>query len=159
MLFLDLDRFKLINDSLGHAAGDKLLITVAERLRRCVRGGDMVGGNGPFPSGGEDTVSLGHTVARLGGDEFTVVLEGLRRRRRRAGSRTNFAGTGQTDGTRRAADPRRRQHRHRPRHRQALLRRPELLADADKALYQAKAAGRGRTQSSSPKCESPGARA
>jgi diguanylate cyclase (GGDEF)-like protein/PAS domain S-box-containing protein len=66
VMFLDLDRFKHINDSLGHTAGDALLKSVAARLGSCLRGGDAVGRNA-------DEVSM----ARLGGDEFTVLLSRL----------------------------------------------------------------------------------
>jgi diguanylate cyclase (GGDEF)-like protein/PAS domain S-box-containing protein len=68
VLFLDLDRFKVVNDSLGHTAGDQLLLGVAQRLRASVRGEDISGSL-------EGSAS---TVARLGGDEFAVLVEGIR---------------------------------------------------------------------------------
>ena len=69
LLFLDLDNFKRINDSLGHSAGDLLLREVAKRLSRCVRESDLVA-HYVEPNSQID-------VSRLGGDEFTVVLNQL----------------------------------------------------------------------------------
>jgi diguanylate cyclase (GGDEF)-like protein/PAS domain S-box-containing protein len=67
VLFLDLDGFKMINDSLGHLVGDQLLVGVATRLEKCLRATDIVA-----------RIGQGFIVARLGGDEFTILLDDLK---------------------------------------------------------------------------------
>src|SRR6266576_2911254 len=76
VLFVDIDGFKIINDSLGHLAGDQLIVQIAERLVSSVRREDVVSYSvdvkGPDRQSGEDT------LARMGGDEFTVLLGDIR---------------------------------------------------------------------------------
>ena len=67
LLFLDLDRFKVVNDSLGHVLGDQLLVAIARRLEGCLRSNDMVA-----------RLGTDHTLARLGGDEFTILLDDIK---------------------------------------------------------------------------------
>ncbi len=124
VFFIDLDRFKAVNDSLGHATGDQLLVAVASRLRQVLRSSD--------------------TVARLGGDEFAVVSEQLHddadateiAERVRRALVAPVPVDGQEVKTSASIGV-------------ALARSPgatpdELLRDADTAMYQAKAVGRNR---------------
>jgi len=70
-LFLDLDQFKPINDTMGHSAGDKLLQEFAVRLTKSVRKSDSI-------THGDPSLSL-YSIARLGGDEFTIILDDIQR--------------------------------------------------------------------------------
>ena len=124
VLFIDLDDFKLINDTLGHRIGDALLVAVGERIADAIRPGD--------------------TAARLGGDEFTVLLESLEdadEARRRG--RPDPGGAGRALPPRGSRRGDRRQHRHRAR-RRAASDPDDLLRSADTALYEAKGTGKGR---------------
>lgn len=124
VLFLDVDRFKLVNDSLGHTAGDDLLKAIARRLEGCLRPGD--------------------TVARFGGDEFTMLLEDIGH----AGQATRVAERVQRE----LAVPFRLQGQEvfatasmGIAYAGSGYARPEdLLRDADNAMYRAKSAGRAR---------------
>ncbi|HEX2060087.1 MAG TPA: EAL domain-containing protein [Thermoanaerobaculia bacterium] len=126
VLFLDLDHFKLVNDSLGHSVGDALLREVAQRLKATVREGD--------------------TVARVGGDEFTIVLQEL--------SRRDAAATVAQKVLRTVAQPIEVQgHRLYITTSIGITIFPDdgddaetLLRNADTAMYRAKAAGRNTYQ-------------
>ena len=139
VMFLDLDRFKAINDTLGHAAGDRLLVTVGERLAASVRPED--------------------TVARLGGDEFTVLLESvpsladaaLIADRILAAMREPFILAGQARSVRTSIGIAARTEVH--------AQPDDVLRDADAALYQAKEAGKDRYAIFTPEVDSPLVRA
>jgi diguanylate cyclase (GGDEF)-like protein/PAS domain S-box-containing protein len=124
LLFIDLDRFKVVNDSLGHAAGDALLLAAAERLRTSVRGHD--------------------TVARFGGDEFVVLCEGLDAEQDVfiVAERiiTAFSRPFSLDGAEVSASASVGITVTRDPHAEA----DSLLRDADAAMYRAKDGGRGR---------------
>jgi diguanylate cyclase (GGDEF)-like protein len=124
VLFLDLDRFKLVNDGLGHAAGDAVLQAVGERLRSVLRAGD--------------------TVARLGGDEFGILLEYVAGQAEASATaqRVLAALSDPLDIHGRSVSVRASIGLAIDRD-DEVLNADELLRDADTAMYRAKANGRG----------------
>ena len=76
VLFIDLDEFKVVNDSLGHAAGDALLIQIARRLSASIRGVDTISRSVLMQTASQ--VANEGSLARVGGDEFTILLEDIR---------------------------------------------------------------------------------
>lgn len=124
VLFIDLDRFKIVNDSLGHLMGDQLLIGISERLRDCLRPSDI--------------------VARLGGDEFTILVEGKHHEKEVINIaeriKEKFAMPFDLNGQEVYSSASigilhsSENHKH----------SADLLRDADTAMYQAKRAGKAR---------------
>lgn len=127
VMFLDLDHFKQINDTLGHSIGDELLLQTGKRLQACVREGD--------------------SVCRLGGDEFVVLLEHLSLRTDEARPQAEAIATKILNALREAYDLQGHAHMGTPSIGVALFVKntesiDELLKKADTAMYQAKTAGR-----------------
>jgi diguanylate cyclase (GGDEF)-like protein len=132
LLFLDFDRFKLVNDSLGHEVGDELLVAISDRLNKSLRPTDSI------------SVSGGSTAARLGGDEFVVIADDIKNPedagriatrlletlgetyKLKANSVTSTASIGITTSA------------------IAYKNADDMLRDADTAMYHAKAAGKAR---------------
>jgi diguanylate cyclase (GGDEF)-like protein len=140
VLFLDFDRFKLVNDSLGHEVGDGLLIAIADRLRRTLRESDTVSTG----TADADAVPQWSTAARLGGDEFILLLDHLR-------SPADALGVAERVLANLSAPYRVRGHTI---HSTASIGITTntvgytsgwaMIRDADTAMYRAKAAGRAR---------------
>ena len=127
ILFIDLDNFKILNDTLGHGIGDMLLQKVAERLTSCVREVD--------------------TVARLGGDEFVVMLEDLSEHALEAATQAEAVGVKILDNLRQPYQIATHEIRNTTSIGATLINGhqheiEELLMQADIAMYQAKKAGR-----------------
>ena len=127
LLFIDLDKFKILNDTLGHDIGDQLLQQVAQRLESCVREGD--------------------TVARLGGDEFVVMLEDLSEHDLEAAAQAEAVGEKIMNTLNQPYQLAAHEHISTPSIGVTLFsdheqNQDELLKQADIAMYQAKKAGR-----------------
>ncbi len=148
VLLIDVDEFKVVNDSLGHSAGDELLIQIGQRLKDSVRRADLV--SRPRISDVADRMGTDNTLARLGGDEFSVLLDDIRNpieavrvaERIQLELAASFLINGQeivisasigiaaSNGPHHLAE--------------------ELLRDADIAMYRAKRAGKSRCEVSDP---------
>jgi PAS domain S-box-containing protein len=148
VLLIDVDEFRLVNDSMGHSAGDELLIQIGQRLRESVRRADMV--SRPRISYTPDQPLDDDTLARLGGDEFAILLDDIRdpveavrvAERLQAELAAPFLVDQQeivisaSIGIAASTSP----------HTQA----EDLLRDADIAMYRAKRAGKARCEVSDP---------
>src|ERR1700722_5312181 len=148
VLLIDVDEFKIINDSLGHTAGDELLIKIGQRLKDAVRRADTV--SRPRGTGLPEKPSNDDTLARLGGDEFTILLDDIRdpieavrvAERVQAELAAPFLISQQeivisaSIGIASSTSP----HTH----------AEDLLRDADIAMYRAKQAGKARCEVSDP---------
>jgi PAS domain S-box-containing protein len=144
VLLIDIDEFKIVNDSLGHTAGDELLIRIGQRLKEVVRQTDTV--SRPHNCGVAEPTISGDTLARLGGDEFTILLDDIRdpieavrvAERVQAGLASPFVVNQQkivvsaSIGIAASTSP----HTH----------AEDLLRDADIAMYRAKRAGKARCE-------------
>jgi diguanylate cyclase (GGDEF)-like protein/PAS domain S-box-containing protein len=129
VIFIDLDNFKILNDTLGHDKGDYLLKEMAERLKNCVRDSD--------------------TVSRFGGDEFVMILEGLHHLPEEAKEIARNVGEKILDSLNHSFDFEGYQHLSTPSIGIALFSHEtvgvdELLKQADTAMYKSKVAGRNR---------------
>jgi diguanylate cyclase (GGDEF)-like protein len=135
LFFLDVDRFKLVNDSLGHLAGDELLIGIARRLEHSLRATDTVA-----------RFTGEHTLARLGGDEFTVLVDGVASgdaaRAVAARLLAALAEPFQVEGREVCTSISIGIVQSDPRYQQGQ----EMLRDADIAMYRAKALGKDRCE-------------
>jgi len=78
VLFIDIDRFKIVNDSLGHHGGDELIVQFSKRILQCLRLEDVISRPAASEVIGHEWTTKDDTLARLGGDEFTVLLDDLR---------------------------------------------------------------------------------